>query len=132
MVSAIIICDNDFKLFITFAKIIIKPAKMKKHLHFVLGMGILLFLFYSCEKPVSPVEQPKFITINGPDLVAPDGSKFFIQGINLGNWLNPEGYMFKFSKTSSARLIDQAFKEMVGPDFTQRILAALQGQLYYP
>ncbi|MBN1822608.1 MAG: glycoside hydrolase family 5 protein, partial [Prolixibacteraceae bacterium] len=34
------------------------------------------------------------------------------------NWLNPEGYMFRFSKASSARLIDQAFKEMVGPDFT--------------
>ncbi|MFV0591777.1 MAG: hypothetical protein ACK5M7_10350 [Draconibacterium sp.] len=25
--------------------------------------------------------------------------------------------MFRFPKTSSARLIDQAFREMVGPDF---------------
>jgi len=64
--------------------------------------------------------QPAFITIDGQNLIAPDGNKFFIQGINLGNWLNPEGYMFGFSRTSSARLIDQAFCEMVGPDFTNQ------------
>jgi endoglucanase len=76
--------------------------------------------FYSCHsnnKKV-PSEQVKFITISGQNLLSPDGEKFFIQGINLGNWLNPEGYMFGFSGTSSARLIDEAFKEMVGPDFT--------------
>ncbi len=64
--------------------------------------------------------QPEFIKIAGPDLLAPNGEKFFIRGINLGNWLNPEGYMFGFKKTSSARLIDQAFREMVGPDFTNQ------------
>jgi aryl-phospho-beta-D-glucosidase BglC (GH1 family) len=59
-----------------------------------------------------------FIKVEGQNLITPDGKKFFIQGINLGNWLNPEGYMFGFKKTSSARLINQAFCEMVGPDFT--------------
>lgn len=73
--------------------------------------------FCACQTTVEPKPEPQFITINGPDLVAPDGSKFFIQGTNLGNWLNPEGYMFRFQKASSARLIDQAFREMVGPDF---------------
>jgi len=79
---------------------------------------ILLVLINSCTENKSEVEPSGFITISGPDLLTPDGEKFFIQGINLGNWLNPEGYMFRFSRTSSARLIDQAFKEMVGPDFT--------------
>jgi len=64
------------------------------------------------------VINSKFITISGPDLLTPDGKKFFIQGINLGNWLNPEGYMFGFKSTSSARLIDKAFRELAGPDFT--------------
>ncbi len=64
--------------------------------------------------------QPEFIKIDGQNLLMPNGEKFFIQGINLGNWLNPEGYMFGFKKTSSARLIDQAFREMVGPDFTNQ------------
>lgn len=59
-----------------------------------------------------------FFSIKGHDLLDPQGNKFLIQGINLGNWLNPEGYMFLFQKTSSARLIDQFFREMTGPDFT--------------
>lgn len=64
------------------------------------------------------VTPEDFIRIDGTDLVAPDGSVFFIKGTNLGNWLNPEGYMFGFSKTNSAGMIDQMFRELVGPDFT--------------
>ena len=64
------------------------------------------------------VAPEDFIRIDGTDLVAPDGSGFFIKGTNLGNWLNPEGYMFGFSKTNSAGMIDQMFRELVGPDFT--------------
>ncbi|HPT32255.1 MAG TPA: glycoside hydrolase family 5 protein [Prolixibacteraceae bacterium] len=79
---------------------------------------LLLFLTASCSKIDLPATPSGFITISGPDLIAPDGSKFFIQGINLGNWLNPEGYMFLFNRTSSGRLIDQVFRELVGPDFT--------------
>ena len=63
------------------------------------------------------VSAQSFIRIDGQNLIAPNGQKFFIKGTNLGNWLNPEGYMFLFSKASAPRLIDQAFKEMVGPDF---------------
>lgn len=82
----------------------------------------LLMIFQGCQ-PAAQKETavtPEFFKIDGPNLVAPSGEKFFIQGINLGNWLNPEGYMFGFGRTSSARLIDQAFCEMVGPDFTNQ------------
>ena len=58
------------------------------------------------------------MTIKGHDLIKPNGEKLFIQGTNLGNWLNPEGYMFGFSRTNSAWMIDLLFKEAVGPDFT--------------
>ena len=64
------------------------------------------------------VAPSDFIRIDGKDLVAPDGSKYFIKGTNLGNWLNPEGYMFGFGKASSPRLINDMFCELVGPDFT--------------
>ena len=69
------------------------------------------------EKKVSP---QMFIGIDGQNLIAPNHEKFFIKGTNLGNWLNPEGYMFLFKKTNAPRQIDQAFKEMVGPDFTNK------------
>lgn len=58
-----------------------------------------------------------FMRISGKDLIAPDGTKFFIRGTNLGNWLNPEGYMFRFNKTNSAGRIDRMLCELVGPDF---------------
>ena len=37
--------------------------------------------------------QGGFLKVQGKDIVKPDGTKFFIKGTNLGNWLNPEGYM---------------------------------------
>lgn len=81
-------------------------------------IGILASVALSGCVPHADVTPEDFIRIDGTDLVAPDGSRFFIKGTNLGNWLNPEGYMFGFSKTNSAGMIDQMFRELVGPDFT--------------
>lgn len=75
-------------------------------------------LMMCCCSQKDQVSPDDFIRIDGTDLVAPDGSRFFIKGTNLGNWLNPEGYMFGFRKTNSAGMIDQMFRELVGPDFT--------------
>lgn len=62
--------------------------------------------------------QDRFVHVQGVNLIQPDGKKLFIVGTNLGNWLNPEGYMFGFSRTNSAWMIDEMLCEMVGPDFT--------------
>ena len=59
-----------------------------------------------------------FITAKGKEIVGADGKPFLIRGTNLGNWLVPEGYMFKFTNASSPRLIDETFKELVGPAVT--------------
>lgn len=71
--------------------------------------GLLCF-FSAC----SP--KAGFVTVDGTDLRRPDGSKLEIRGTNLGNWLNPEGYMFGFSKTNSAWMINDMLCELVGPD----------------
>ena len=60
----------------------------------------------------------RFVHVKGMDLIQPNGEKLYIQGTNLGNWLNPEGYMFGFKSVNSAWMIDLLFKEMVGPDET--------------
>jgi aryl-phospho-beta-D-glucosidase BglC (GH1 family) len=92
----------------------------KNLLSIFFGAGILLLA--SCTPAIKQqvVVTPKFIKVEGPNLVAPDGQKFLIRGTNLGNWLNPEGYMFGFKKTNSVKMIDRAFREMVGPDFTDQ------------
>lgn len=78
----------------------------------LLGSAVLL-LSCSTGKECVPVED--FIRIDGPGLVL-HGEPFFIKGTNLGNWLNPEGYMFGFRKTNSAGWIDKMFRELVGPE----------------
>ncbi|MDQ2841819.1 MAG: glycoside hydrolase family 5 protein, partial [Acidobacteriota bacterium] len=37
-----------------------------------------------------------FVQARGKDLIDPAGKKLFLRGINLGNWFEPEGYMFLF------------------------------------
>ncbi|MBR0490099.1 MAG: glycoside hydrolase family 5 protein [Prevotella sp.] len=64
--------------------------------------------------------QGKFVHVQGVNLIRPDGEKLFIVGTNLGNWLNPEGYMFGLKRTNSAWMIDEMLCEMVGPDFTAK------------
>ena len=87
---------------------------------------LFLFLLFAvlCTIQASSLKSKNngkpFVKVKGQDIVTPNGESFLIQGINLGNWLNPEGYMFLFKDVSSYRLIDQAFREMVGPDFTDQ------------
>ena len=61
----------------------------------------------------------KFISVKGKNIVGVDGKPFLMRGTNLGNWLVPEGYMFKFKNISSPRLINTAFSELMGPEETK-------------
>ena len=40
----------------------------------------------------------RFVHTDGTHIVAPDGERLLLRGINLGNWLVPEGYMWHFDK----------------------------------
>ena len=61
-----------------------------------------------------------FVSCEGKNFIDASGKVFIPKGINLGNWLNPEGYMFRFENVSSFRLIDNAFKELIGADETRK------------
>tara|TARA_Y100001935_G_scaffold255672_1_gene271447 strand:+ start:298141 stop:299313 length:1173 start_codon:yes stop_codon:yes gene_type:complete len=58
------------------------------------------------------------MTVSGSQFISPDGEPVILKGTNLGNWLLPEGYMFKFQKTNAAWMIDESFRQLVGPDQT--------------
>ena len=64
--------------------------------------------------------QSRFVTTRGKDLVSTDGKPLLLKGINLGNWLLPEGYMFKFKSANSPRLIQTVINELVGEDEGRR------------
>ncbi|RZL45397.1 MAG: glycoside hydrolase family 5 protein [Pedobacter sp.] len=63
-------------------------------------------------------QTSNFFDVKGKDIIAPNGKAIVLTGTNLGNWLIPEGYMFKFKDVSSPRMINQVFTELIGPDKT--------------
>ena len=81
---------------------------------------LLATLLITATSLAEVTQKNNYVRVSGPDLIQPNGQKLYIQGTNLGNWLNPEGYMFGFSRTNSAWMIDLLFKQAVGPDFTAK------------
>ena len=77
---------------------------------------LLLLLIVSSLFP----QQKKFVTTKGQNIITPDGKPILLRGINLGNWLVPEGYMFKFTHTNSPRLINETFTQLLGPEETKK------------
>src|SRR5580704_11103220 len=61
-------------------------------------------------------EPRDFIHADGARLVDGRGNEFDIKGINLGNWLVPEGYMFKFKHALSPMEIGALFDDLLGRD----------------
>src|SRR4030095_13107334 len=59
--------------------------------------------------------QGRLVRTEGKSFVAPDGKVLHVKGISLGNWLMPEGYMFKFEVAKAPRQIFGAFERLLGP-----------------
>jgi len=77
---------------------------------------VSLLLWIPLSIVAAPGEDSGFVAIRGVDIIDPGGSPVLLRGINLGNWLVPEGYMFAFDSATSPRLINQALTELVGPE----------------
>jgi hypothetical protein len=63
-----------------------------------------------------PAAAADFIHAQGRHLVDGSGHRFDIKGINLGNWLVPEGYMFKFTHALSPTDIAGVMDKLLGPE----------------
>jgi endoglucanase len=61
--------------------------------------------------------QHGFVHTSGTEIVDGEGKPLMLRGINLGNWLEPEGYMFHFDGgPQSPREIEDLTRELIGPD----------------
>lgn len=79
--------------------------------------NLLLAAITLCLAFTSPaIAQSKVAKTNGSQIIEPNGNPITLKGTNLGNWLVPEGYMFKTGKVAAPRQIDQLLHEMIGPD----------------
>jgi endoglucanase len=80
--------------------------------------GLLLLLLLSIQLVYSQ-SASKFVGVKGKDIIGPDGKNLLLRGTNLGNWLVPEGYMFKFEQTNAPRMINETLSQLIGPDATR-------------
>lgn len=79
--------------------------------------SVLIALLLMLIIPVGLMAQSgKFITVKGKEVIGTNNKPFLMRGTNLGNWLVPEGYMFKFKNISSPKLINEALAEILGPE----------------
>lgn len=82
-------------------------------------------LSFSCKESVNesdkkPIKNTlSFVKTNGTQLVDEIGNAIILKGTNLGNWLVPEGYMFKMNQVNAPRKIDELLYELIGPDSLQ-------------
>lgn len=74
-----------------------------------------LLIYFFLMMPLWVAAQQKFVHTRGQQIYTPEGKPFLIKGTNLGNWLLPEGYMFKFDKVNAPWMIEQVLLELVGP-----------------
>jgi endoglucanase len=63
---------------------------------------------------------PNFVHAEGTHLVDARGERFAVKGINLGNWLVPEGYMFKFMRKRAPSEIAGVIEALIGPEEASR------------
>ncbi len=65
----------------------------------------------------SPAASPTFLHTAGQDIVNEKGEKVMLRGVGLGNWMLPEGYMWKFGNEGDRpRRIEKIVSDLIGPD----------------
>jgi endoglucanase len=74
----------------------------------------LIVAVFLCIGVATSLRAEPLTRIEGKNFIAPDGSMLLIKGINLGNWLMPEGYMFKFEVAKAPYQITDAFERLLG------------------
>ena len=79
---------------------------MKKRVVFILAALLL-----SCQKPPEP---SAYLRTDGQKIVDGNGQEIFLRTVGLGNWLLPEGYMWKFGVDGDRpRKIEKLISDMI-------------------
>ena len=62
-----------------------------------------------------------FLHAQGQDVVDGQGRKVLLRGVGLGNWLLPEGYMWRFgNRADRPRKIETLVSDLIGPQEAQK------------
>jgi endoglucanase len=65
--------------------------------------------------------QLSFLHTRGEDIANENGEKILLRGVGLGNWMLPEGYMWKFGdQADRPRRIEKLVSDLIGPENAKR------------
>lgn len=82
-------------------------------------VGILAFCvaFATLAGAAPAREALTFLRTQGHDMVDESGRKVLLQGVGLGNWMLPEGYMWRFGDQGDRpRKIEKLMSDLIGPE----------------
>jgi len=83
---------------------------------FYILLLITAFGCFSCQKAVQK-DRLTFLHTSGQDIVNEAGEKIYLKGVGLGNWLLPEGYMWKFEDFADRpRKIEKVVSDLIGKE----------------
>ena len=69
----------------------------------------------------SNADELSFLHTRGQDIVTEKGEKVLLRGVGLGNWMLPEGYMWKFgNQADRPRRIEKLVSDLVEADNAKR------------
>jgi endoglucanase len=73
---------------------------------------LLLLIIFCCP---NLVRARGFLRTRGQDIIDESGNKILFRGVGLGNWLLPEGYMWKFGQSGDRpRKIEKIVSDLIG------------------
>jgi hypothetical protein len=80
-------------------------------------MIFIALLAVFAASPIKAGPALTFLHTQGQDIVDESGKKILLRGVGLGNWLLPEGYMWKFGEGGDRpRKIEQLVTDLIGPE----------------
>lgn len=77
---------------------------------------LLIYAFIIIFSATDHSQSKNFFSVRGKEIIDLNENPILLKGINLGNWLVPEGYMFHFSKISSPQFIYFFFNTLIGSE----------------
>ena len=95
---------------------LIKHLSIRRFLFFVRVHTIAVLMgLASQSSPAAPATT--FLHTQGQDIVNENGGKVLLRGVGLGNWMLPEGYMWKFGNQGDRpRRIEKIVDDLIGPE----------------
>jgi endoglucanase len=93
----------------------------RKGLRLFVPIPLMVVLLCGAAGSLQAASTTTYLHARGEDLVNEQGEKVLLRGVGLGNWMLPEGYMWKFGNQGDRpRKIEKLVNDLIGPEDGKR------------